>query len=157
MSEISLSTYFISVGCIFANALFYFYFRYAIYHCLGEEYKPPTSISSLNFDNPALSGTDRWILGRLAHAVEECNAGFSTYHFPQATTACYNFWLYEFCDVYLVSVSCLCSFASRTLLQSNRFSQLCPILILGIWLFSSNLSACVGIFLSFVFLNAFFS
>ncbi|KAM3184235.1 hypothetical protein ACTXT7_008767 [Hymenolepis weldensis] len=79
--------------------------RYAIYHCLGEEYKPPTSTSSLTFNNSALSGTDRWILGRLAHAVEECNAGFSTYHFPQATTACYNFWLYEFCDVYLYSAS----------------------------------------------------
>nr|CDS31133.1 valyl tRNA synthetase [Hymenolepis microstoma] len=74
--------------------------RYAMYHCLGEGYKPPTSTSCLTFNN-VLSGTDRWILGRLAHAVEECNAGFSTYHFPQATTACYNFWLYEFCDVYL--------------------------------------------------------
>lgn len=75
--------------------------RYAMYHCLGEEYKPPTSTSCLTFNNALLCGTDRWILGRLAHAVEECDAGFSTYHFPQATTACYNFWLYEFCDVYL--------------------------------------------------------
>ncbi|KAM7538822.1 hypothetical protein Aperf_G00000051237 [Anoplocephala perfoliata] len=75
--------------------------RYAMYHCLGEGYKPPTSSSSLIFEDASLSGTDRWILCRLAFAVEECNLGFSSYHFPQATTACYNFWLYEFCDVYL--------------------------------------------------------
>ena len=46
---------------------------------------------------------DRWILSRLSEAVELCNKGFATYDFPTATTACYNFWLYELCDVYLVS------------------------------------------------------
>lgn len=44
---------------------------------------------------------DRWILSRLAQAVEVCNSGFQTYNFPLATTALYNFWLYELCDVYL--------------------------------------------------------
>ena len=44
---------------------------------------------------------DRWILSRLALAVEECNAGFREYNFPKATTALFNFWLYELCDVYL--------------------------------------------------------
>merc|ERR1712106_598910 len=29
------------------------------------------------------------------------NIGFTEYNFPQATTALYNFWLYELCDVYL--------------------------------------------------------
>uniref|UniRef100_A0A5K3EV64 Valine--tRNA ligase, mitochondrial n=1 Tax=Mesocestoides corti TaxID=53468 RepID=A0A5K3EV64_MESCO len=73
--------------------------RYAIYHCLGESYVPPKSASSLITSH--LSGTDRWILSRLAHAVENSNSGFTDYVFPRATTACFNFWLYEFCDVYL--------------------------------------------------------
>jgi valyl-tRNA synthetase len=44
---------------------------------------------------------DRWILSRLAVAVEACRGGFEAYNFPQATTALHNFWLYELCDVYL--------------------------------------------------------
>jgi len=44
---------------------------------------------------------DLWILSRLRYAVETCNAGFQTYDFPAATTACYNFWLYDLCDIYL--------------------------------------------------------
>lgn len=47
-----------------------------------------------------------WILSRLAAAVEMCNSGFENYDFKTATTACYNLWLYELCDVYLVS-SCV--------------------------------------------------
>jgi len=48
-----------------------------------------------------LSPMDRWILSRLAYAVEQVNIGFKEYNFPLATTALYNFWLYELCDVYL--------------------------------------------------------
>lgn len=44
---------------------------------------------------------DRWILSRLAYAVEACNNGFEKYEFAVATTACYNLWLYDLCDVYL--------------------------------------------------------
>ncbi|XP_051899717.1 valine--tRNA ligase [Pristis pectinata] len=44
---------------------------------------------------------DRWILSRLSHAVESCDRGFKQYDFPGITTAVYNFWLYELCDVYL--------------------------------------------------------
>ena len=45
---------------------------------------------------------DRWILSRCTFAVDEVNRGFTEYDFPAATTAIYNFWLYELCDVYLV-------------------------------------------------------
>jgi len=45
---------------------------------------------------------DKWILSRLANAVQQCNEAFETYNFVQATTACHQFWLYELCDVYLV-------------------------------------------------------
>ena len=44
---------------------------------------------------------DRWILSRLAYAASTCNEGFEGYNFPKATTALYEFWLYELCDVYL--------------------------------------------------------
>uniref|UniRef100_A0A4W5M726 valine--tRNA ligase n=1 Tax=Hucho hucho TaxID=62062 RepID=A0A4W5M726_9TELE len=50
------------------------------------------------------SVSDRWILSRLCTAVGLCNAGFQAYDFPAITTAIYNFWLYELCDVYLVRV-----------------------------------------------------
>lgn len=44
---------------------------------------------------------DRWILSRLSCAVKTANEGFKNYDFPSVTTAIYNFWLYELCDVYL--------------------------------------------------------
>uniref|UniRef100_A0A3Q1FP25 Valine--tRNA ligase n=1 Tax=Acanthochromis polyacanthus TaxID=80966 RepID=A0A3Q1FP25_9TELE len=47
------------------------------------------------------SVSDRWILSRLSAAVGLCDAGFKAYDFPGITTAVYNFWLYELCDVYL--------------------------------------------------------
>uniref|UniRef100_A0AAQ4P150 Valine--tRNA ligase n=1 Tax=Gasterosteus aculeatus aculeatus TaxID=481459 RepID=A0AAQ4P150_GASAC len=50
------------------------------------------------------SVSDRWILSRLSAAVGLCDAGFKAYDFPTITTAIYNFWLYELCDVYLESV-----------------------------------------------------
>ncbi|CAB1456282.1 unnamed protein product [Pleuronectes platessa] len=50
------------------------------------------------------SVSDRWILSRLSAAVGLCDAGFKSYDFPGITTAIYNFWLYELCDVYLESL-----------------------------------------------------
>jgi valyl-tRNA synthetase len=41
------------------------------------------------------------MLSRISAAVEVCNKGFETYDFPMVTTACYNLWLYDICDVYL--------------------------------------------------------
>ena len=51
----------------------------------------------------AASLMDQWILSRLSDAVTSCNRSFETYDFPVATSAIYNFFLYELCDVYLVS------------------------------------------------------
>ena len=48
---------------------------------------------------------DQWILSRLGSAVESANIGFATYDFVKTTTAIYNFWLYELCDIYLVGDS----------------------------------------------------
>ncbi|KAJ8937758.1 hypothetical protein NQ318_006621 [Aromia moschata] len=44
---------------------------------------------------------DLWMLSRLATAVSDANRGFTNYDFPLVTTAIYNVWLYELCDVYL--------------------------------------------------------
>ena len=48
-----------------------------------------------------LSIMDKWILSRLALAADLCNEAFESYNFPKATTALYEFWLYELCDIYL--------------------------------------------------------
>ncbi|KAJ8392935.1 hypothetical protein AAFF_G00071390 [Aldrovandia affinis] len=67
---------------------------------LGEGFVP--------LEKAQLSGdeslSDRWILSRLCAAVSLCGAGFEAYDFPAITTAIYNFWLYELCDVYLETV-----------------------------------------------------
>jgi valyl-tRNA synthetase len=50
------------------------------------------------------SRLDRWIMSRLSNAVATADASISIYTFQQATTAIYNFWLYDLCDVYLEGI-----------------------------------------------------
>lgn len=64
---------------------------------LGDSFKPTPDMMVSGKE----SRLDKWILSRLSDAVETCGRGFQSYDFPQATTACYNFWLYELCDIYL--------------------------------------------------------
>jgi len=87
-----------------------FYFRYQAltrwYHRMNAlvEAEVKALPAGRGIAEPAaapLADKDRWILSRLSHAVETVNTGFQTYNFPAATTALYNFWLYELCDVYL--------------------------------------------------------
>lgn len=66
-----------------------------------ERKKLPAGKGIINQRPAALRPKDRWILSRLAYAVDTVHQGFQAYNFPQATTALYNFWLYELCDVYL--------------------------------------------------------
>merc|ERR1719449_426080 len=67
-----------------------------------EERNKVAQGKGVSLPSPAPVGPmDRWILSRLSSAVEEVNKGFKEYNFPSATTALYNFWLYELCDVYL--------------------------------------------------------
>ncbi|CAB0037005.1 unnamed protein product [Trichogramma brassicae] len=47
------------------------------------------------------SSIDLWILSRVSYAAQVCDEGFAQYDFNGATTACYNLWLYDLCDVYL--------------------------------------------------------
>ncbi|XP_050524472.1 valine--tRNA ligase [Daktulosphaira vitifoliae] len=57
----------------------------------------PTPLSK----DEQLNSMDIWILSRLSLAVELCNTAFENYELSNATTACYNFWLYDLCDIYL--------------------------------------------------------
>ncbi|KAM9852346.1 valine--tRNA ligase isoform 2-T2 [Aulostomus maculatus] len=67
---------------------------------LGETFVPAEKAQLCGEE----SVSDRWILSRLSAAVALCDNGFKAYDFPAITTAIYNFWLYELCDVYLESV-----------------------------------------------------
>ncbi|XP_066437703.1 valine--tRNA ligase isoform X2 [Eleutherodactylus coqui] len=64
---------------------------------LGDNFTPPPS--SLPSGQESLA--DLWILSRLTLAVDLCSAGFQNYDFPGITTAVYNLWLYDLCDVHL--------------------------------------------------------
>lgn len=42
------------------------------------------------------------MLSRLSYAAQVCDEAIAQYDLTTATTACYNLWLYDLCDVYLV-------------------------------------------------------
>jgi valyl-tRNA synthetase len=48
-----------------------------------------------------LAWEDKWILSRLHACAEKCGQAFENYEFANATTATYQFFLYELCDRYL--------------------------------------------------------
>ncbi|PAV55627.1 hypothetical protein WR25_09948 isoform G [Diploscapter pachys] len=82
---------------------------------LGSDYQPPSPFK--------LSGSesiiDKWILSRLANTVISCEQSINEYNFTQMTTAVYNFWLYELCDVYLEAIKPVTS-STDGALAANR-------------------------------------
>ncbi|XP_068144799.1 valine--tRNA ligase [Drosophila tropicalis] len=69
--------------------------KFALLYFTGnEKFSTNLSVDSVN-------QMDAWILSRLAATIESCNVGFESYDFAAATSACYSFWLYDLCDVYL--------------------------------------------------------
>ena len=59
--------------------------------------------------------------------TDDANKAFAENDFPMVTTAIYNFWLYELCDVYVVSATCvppLCLYSIAHYLHISVF--LCP-------------------------------
>jgi len=70
--------------------------KFALLYFTGSE-KFDTELSA----SDAINQMDAWVLSRLASAIETCNSGFESYDFAAATSACYAFWLYDLCDVYL--------------------------------------------------------
>lgn len=45
---------------------------------------------------------DKWILSRLSNLVDLCHEGFMSYDLQYCTKALQNFWVGDFCDIYLV-------------------------------------------------------
>eukprot|EP00741_Cyanophora_paradoxa_P007479 tig00001130_g7234.t1 len=71
--------------------------KYAMNH-LGAAFKPDPVATMAG---AGMRLAERWILHRLNAAVEKANASFAAFEFAIVTTEIYNFWLYDFCDVYL--------------------------------------------------------
>ncbi len=68
--------------------------RYVLMNCEGQPVEAP--------ENPAqLPVADRWILGRLAHAVEQTRAHIDAYRMDLAAQSLYEFIWNEYCDWYL--------------------------------------------------------
>ncbi|CAL4100137.1 unnamed protein product, partial [Meganyctiphanes norvegica] len=97
------------IGCIpvreYAN-VFRWYCHMASFSSSERNSFPRTSadikLESISVCEVAsLSLVDKWMLSQLSTAVKECNAAFEEFNFPRATTALYNLWWYQICDVYL--------------------------------------------------------
>ena len=76
----------------------------------------------------ATSLVETWILHRLNVAIKEANAGFANFSLPQATTACFNFWLYELCDVYLEAIKPIMQAADTVPGAAERKKSACDVL-----------------------------
>lgn len=71
-------------------------FYYLPSSTLIEKLSQPTGKESL---------VEKWILHKLNTAATEVNKYMEERNFMLTTTSAYNFWLYELCDVYIVSTS----------------------------------------------------
>jgi valyl-tRNA synthetase len=67
---------------------------------LGPDYVPLASSDATGQE----STIEKWILSRLHSAVKDADEGWKSFELAHCTTAIYNFWLYELCDVYLEAV-----------------------------------------------------
>ncbi len=114
--------------------------RFALLN-FDAQFTRPASLEALSAQMAASpSLCDSWILHRLHTAVVAADAAFQRYEFANATTAIYNFWLYDLCDVYLVSSCCCTHFALALSLSS-----------LSLFLFFPFLSSLPRFYLSHVF------
>ena len=102
---------------------------------------------------------DRWILSRLSVSVDDCNRGFAEYDFPLVTSAIYNFWVYELCDVYLETLKPIlygddtsAKNVARNVLYPQLFPSV-PLLLLLVCPLPSFplLSLCSSLYLSLSF------
>ncbi|KAK3731927.1 hypothetical protein RRG08_044987 [Elysia crispata] len=67
---------------------------------LQLDFSPRKSFKLSNFED----ATDLWILNRLSHMVQACDAHFQSYDLHLVTSSLQQFWYQEFCDVYLEAV-----------------------------------------------------
>ncbi|CAK9296141.1 unnamed protein product [Gordionus sp. m RMFG-2023] len=55
----------------------------------------------MNNEGREFQDMDTWILQMLSECVEKCDKGFREYNFQLVTNALHNYWLYQFCDIYI--------------------------------------------------------
>jgi len=68
---------------------------------LGPGYVPASS----PFDKVGEESLmDKWIKSKLSEATKQANEGLNSFDLSLATTAIYDFWLHQLCDVYLESI-----------------------------------------------------
>ena len=70
--------------------------KFTLYQ-LGNDFKSDAEFKLTGKE----STVDKWILSRLSFCVKEVESGYDSYNFQQTTTALFNFWMYEFCDIYV--------------------------------------------------------
>jgi valyl-tRNA synthetase len=75
--------------------------KFAMINGLGDEFVPQREMNFSGELSNHLTNMDKWILNRLYEAVSQCDSAFKKFEFTIATTACYNFWLYDLCDYYI--------------------------------------------------------
>jgi valyl-tRNA synthetase len=73
---------------------------------LGEDFVPRPDSKLTGKE----SLVELWILHKLNIAAQKTNKLLEERNFSDATKAVYNYWLYELCDVYIVSFHTLCFF-----------------------------------------------
>ena len=71
-----------------------------------ENWSPSTAASYKLCGKEGLM--DLWILHRLDLAIEKVISSVENYNFMAATTAIFNFWMYELCDVYIEGIKPAC-------------------------------------------------
>ncbi|MCL4131937.1 UNVERIFIED_CONTAM: hypothetical protein GTU68_062317, partial [Idotea baltica] len=94
---------------------------------LQPPFTPHESLQVLQSMSGSLSLVDRWMLSQVSYAVSECNAAFQEFNFPRATTALYNLWWYQICDVYLECIKPVMQgsdAAAKTLTQNVLYTSL---------------------------------
>lgn len=64
---------------------------------LGPDYVPPAKAEMTGKE----SLVEKWILHKLTVASKSANESLERRDFLEATSSIYNYWLYEFCDVYI--------------------------------------------------------
>ena len=70
-----------------------------------------------------LRGMDKWILSRLSDTVSLCNTGIAAFDLTTATTALFNFWLYDLCDYYIEYLKPSFYQTEPTQQQKQQFNQ----------------------------------
>ncbi|ORZ31968.1 tRNA synthetases class I-domain-containing protein [Catenaria anguillulae PL171] len=83
----------------------------------AADYKLPANWDPVR-DAAKVSDVEKWILYKFNKAAAEVNANLESMNFMSTTSAMYQFWLYELCDVYLEAAKVLTSDSAKATLYT---------------------------------------